>query len=398
MPISFAVLVAAAAVSQPPQQPAPQIVVTGKSIASARAALDRCIAAGCKPIQEVAATIALAEAQYLEGDFGAARRTAKSGLKRNRQFASSIPIELSNLTRVSARMAAHLGLADEMRHESINNVAMLRKHVGPANRNALFARAEMGDSFLQSGRPIAAREIYADMARDAAGLGVYDMEGLALLRLAALDLQLARSARGEAGRAAQSIGYLRASTRPEHAVYAQAATVLDAVMLARDGEDSKLENAIARLRATPGPELIYAPPIKLAGAPDLAAGNDGVALSQGDPRKEAPRFGVADNWFDMGFHVAADGRVSDIQVLRSGKRFDGRWYAPVARSVAGRRYTASSSDPTAAGAYRVERYTLTYPLATGSGTHLVQRGLTPMISRIDLTADSGAGGRATTGA
>lgn len=387
MSIAYAILVtAAAAAPQASLQQAPQIVVTGQSIANARADLDRCIAASCKPAQEVQATIALAEAQYLNGDYDAARLTARAGLKRNRRFASSIPIELSGLVRTSARMAAHLGLTDEMRHEAINNAVMLRKYAGADHRQALIARAEMGDSFVQSGRALAAREIYVDMARDAERMGIRDMEGLALLRLAALDLQIARVQRTRGENAARTIAYLRESRVPEHAVYGQAATVLEAVLRAQDGDETQLDVAIGELRATPSPQLVFAPPIRL-GSAYTASEIDGFVLRQGNGGNFAPYFAEGDNWFDVGFFVNADGRVSDIQILRSGKRFDGRWYPAVQRSLVGRRYTPGESDAAKAGTYRVERFSLTYPLAEGQATRLVTRGLTPLISRTDLTAD-----------
>ncbi|PCD04474.1 hypothetical protein COC42_09505 [Sphingomonas spermidinifaciens] len=384
MSIVLALLLAASPAPQGGLQD--EVIVVGETIQKAERDLAGCIAARCPPAEEVRATLALAEAQYLDGDVQAARATAKAGLKRNRRFASSIPIELSGLVRTSARMAAHLGLTDEMRHETINNAVMLRKHAGADHRQAMIARAEMGDSFVQTGRALAAREIYADMARDAARLGVRDMEGLALLRLAALDLQIARLQRTRGENAARTIDYLRESRVPEHAVYGQAATVLDAVMRAQDGDETRLDAAIDELRATPSPQLIFAPPIRLGGA-FAAAELNGSAPRLGEAGNYAPYFAEADNWFDVGFLINPDGRVSDIQILRSGKRFDGRWYPAVQRSLIGRRYTPSAGHSAKAGTYRVERFSMTFPLAQGRHTRLVTRGLTPLISRTDVTAD-----------
>lgn len=365
---------------------AEDVIVTGQSLENAERDLAACIAANCPPAREVQATIALAEAQFLDGDFSAARLTAKAGLKRNRRFASSIPIELSGLVRTASRMAAHMGLTDEMRHESINNAVMLRKHAGEDHRQAMFARAEMGDSFVQSGRALAAREIYADMARDAARLGVRDMEGLALLRLAALDLQIARLQQARSDNAARTIAYLRGSTVPEHAVYGQAATVLEAVMRAQEGDDSQLDAAIGELSATPSPQLVFAPPIRLGGAYTTAE-LTGSARRLGESGNYTPDFAEADNWFDVGFFVNPDGRVSDIQILRRGDRFNGRWYPAVERSLVGRRYTPTAADADKSSVYRVERFSMTFPLGQGRHTRLVTRGLLPIISRTDLTAD-----------
>ncbi len=97
------------------------IVVTATSVADAQKTLIQCLERNCPPKENINATIALVEAQFIGGDFASARQTAQAGMNRNRPYIAEAPVDFSELRRASARMAAHLGLIEEARHETPAN-------------------------------------------------------------------------------------------------------------------------------------------------------------------------------------------------------------------------------------------------------------------------------------
>jgi hypothetical protein len=56
------------------------IVVTGTSLAQTERNLRECLARRCPPDEDIAATLAHAENQFVAGDYAAARRTTKASL------------------------------------------------------------------------------------------------------------------------------------------------------------------------------------------------------------------------------------------------------------------------------------------------------------------------------
>ena len=89
---------------------------------------------------------------------------------------------------------------------------------------------------------------------------------------------------------------------------------------------------------------------------------------------------VRDMWLDVGFSIMPDGRVSDVQVLRSkGKQ---GWAKPLLASVAGRRYTPPGDG---AAIYRTERYTYTAGLEQGTASHQNQHQPTARVEYFDLS-------------
>ena len=88
---------------------------------------------------------------------------------------------------------------------------------------------------------------------------------------------------------------------------------------------------------------------------------------------------VRDMWVDVGFNITSEGKVSDVQILRS--RGNLSWTKSLLASIAGRRYTA----PTDGSVYRAERYTYTSGLEAGTGRHALQHSPLARVEYIDLT-------------
>ena len=106
--ILFALAIAAgSAPAEVPQHPT--IIVTGQRIRDAEAALRDCLARHCAPDKDIDATLALAEAQILDGDYRDARTTLLHSLGRNKDEAKRYPVPVSDLYRANAKVAANLG-------------------------------------------------------------------------------------------------------------------------------------------------------------------------------------------------------------------------------------------------------------------------------------------------
>src|SRR4051812_26712954 len=73
------------------------ILVIGRQIADLQAALQACLAKQCPPDEDIAASLALAESQLLDGKYPDARKTLLGALKRNRRQADAYPVPVSDL-------------------------------------------------------------------------------------------------------------------------------------------------------------------------------------------------------------------------------------------------------------------------------------------------------------
>ncbi len=95
-------------------QPAPHgqgepIIVTGERIGDLRRRLEECLARRCPTNEDVDATMALAEALFMEGEYEDARRAIRSSIGRNRRHAAAYPEPVSDLYRGRARLSRHMG-------------------------------------------------------------------------------------------------------------------------------------------------------------------------------------------------------------------------------------------------------------------------------------------------
>jgi hypothetical protein len=129
--------------------------------------------------------------------------------------------------------------------------------------------------------------------------------------------------------------------------------------------------------------LLFAPKVEMAAR--LAEGDD-AGGDVGSTTRLMATDNFDDRWADVGFWVTPEGRVSDVEVLRSRGILD--WTKPLLRSIAGRLYSPTEKG---AGTYRVERYSLTSRWMYVTGTRMRQRAPNPRIEMVDLTADQPAG-------
>jgi hypothetical protein len=388
--IASFILFAAAAAATPVQAPAPPaaepgtIVVTGRRVPDYRAALAACLARNCPPNEDIDATMALAEALFMTGQYRDARTTIRASLGRNHDEARNYPEPVSDLYRANARVARHLGFDTDAQISTSNILRALRTGLPVEDYRHFSARLEIAQSLVAFRQYRTARRALAELAERARAAGRADVAAIAGLR--SLWVEYIEFPNGSAIRDLTALTRL---TGPDQRISAIGARMLLVRIYGERGETARVDALLAELRQT-NPQrrqLLFAPLYQ------LAVNEDGDATLGGLPAEGrsmdstlARRAGNFDDmWIDVAFWVQPDGRVNDLQIVR--KRGNPDWADPLLRSIRGRRYAAiPGNEPT----YRLERYTYTSGYELRTGSHIVQRSPRARVEYFDLTANEPA--------
>ena len=382
----LALACAASAAAQQPAATNPDIVVTGRSLADTAAALAACIARDCPPDQDIAATLAHAENQFVAGEYRDARVTLTASIRRNGREGSGFPVEVSGLYRANARVAAHLGEARAFQLSILDMRDALRAGLPDSDPRVLAARIEVADSRVRLGYD--SRSRYAEIARDADALGAHRVAAFARIRIAAGDLAIDRNARDPANvrTARRDLEAISAGGDRVGADMALLAEVLLARFEREEGSNARTDRLIARFAATSGarrPLMLSGDPVRLPEDGRIDDETSGNTLNRVQMRS------VGRQWMDVGFWIDGTGRVSDYEILRS--EGTGDWADAVELSVKSRTYAPPARDPggAAPGFYIVERYTLTadWVETNCTGSRMRCRSPQARIERLDLTPE-----------
>lgn len=394
MPLSNHLLRAAAAAALLVAGPvlAEDIVVTGKPLKDTAADLEECIKRGCPPNEDMAATLAHAENQFVAGDYHGSRKTLRESLGRNRKHGKAYPVELSSVLRANGRVAEHLGEAKSFQISTLDMRDTLKSGLGADDFRTLAAQIEVGDSRAKLGFPLEADQIYRDVEKRALELKHYRVATFARLRQAMLaqnrfeDDPSARNRAVLDERLAQMID----SPLPNSDDFVLVAKVLRARKDRKAGSNASTDELIKSFAQKGGaarPVLLFAEPLSKI---DPWAGQLPVAGGMSNGRNT---YSTKSNgqWVDLGFWIGQDGHVSDVEVLRSSGGVN--WAKPVMGNIAKRVYAPLRQDgDAAAGFYMVERYTLVARVTDQvTGTHVRVREQRPRIEMIELTAENNEG-------
>jgi hypothetical protein len=379
---------AALAAQTPPPQPTQTIVVTGTRLQDYRDRLAACLARNCPPDEDIDATLALAEAHLVNGDYRDARRALRSSLSRNRQHVRAYPEPLSDLNRANARVARHLGLDRDAEYSTWEILRALRAGLPTEDHRHFTARLEISQSLAQFGYRYhdSQRQLrrLIDLARAA---GRDDVVAMAELRILWLDyLQSAYRSPPSA-----ALLEMARSPDPRRSVGARMQLVR---IYHRRGDRRSAEAVMAELgRSGQRRQLLHSPPYQLAqqesGAPMGAVNR--VAAPALQPAG-APTRGISltsnlvdqltdnfeDKWVEVGFWVSPEGNVEGLEVLRH--RNGAGWARPLIESIRGRRYAAADGRT-----YRLERYTYTSAYREGIGTRIARRSPQARVVFLDLS-------------
>jgi hypothetical protein len=357
------------------------VVVTGVRIQDFRDRLAACLARNCPPNEDADATLALAEALFLNGDYAEGRSFVRASIGRNRNRARDYPEPVSDLYRANARLARNIGYDREARTSTFEILNALQAGIPQEDHRHFTARFEIAEMQMSSGNYTGARRELNRLIGHARAAGREDVAVLAELRGAWYELIAAPAsdARG------QLIRWSRDSS-PANRMRAVGSRILLARVYRNEGDTARSDALLAELgsvaRAGAHRRLIHAPRYALY-QQDV---NRGVIDMD---RDEIYRFSnvrnritenYEDKWIDVGFWINPDGRVSGLELLRSGANPD--WAEPLLRSIRGRIYNEGQEQT-----FRLERYTLTAGFESTTGTHIQRRSPNARVEYLDLTAN-----------
>ena len=425
-----ALLSSATVSAVPPQQ---SIVVIGRAIQEKQVSLAACLARKCRPNEDIDATLALAEAQLLAGKYRDARYTLLRALSRNKREAAAYPIPVSELYRANGRVAASLGYDEDYYRSTWGIYNTLKKGL-PASKDLQYsALMEVAEMMATTRGHDRARTYYQSISRKAREDGRGDIAALAELRM--ILRHYPAYAREKA------IRKIADATDPATRAAQLEARLALARLAYEEGDNAKGDAIVHGFAGfnIKRPILVYAPKWEIergvtntdssptmsdrrtvmtwdgstpagreesigngsslggGGARLLSLGGGGAAQKNASPIGQLPTgpksfatyrmpLNVEDMWIDVSFRITADGRVSDVQILRS--RGETGWSKPLLNSIAGRRYTPA--DPASVTSNRAERYTYTSGLESGAGTRKAQHSPNARVEYLDLSDISAA--------
>jgi hypothetical protein len=380
-----AVLLQAAALAATPAEARKDdktIVVVGQRLTSTERALAECIARNCPPKEEIDASLAHAENQFLAGDYVASRRTLLKARRRNQKYAKDLPVDVADLIRANGRLASLNGQSNSARINSIDSLDVLKSGLGNSDPRVLMQRLLVGDNFAKEIRIYAAVEVYGKVAKQAADAGLKEVEGSALLRTAVLYAALASVNPRYDYQARKAIRRIQDTTDAELAPFREAVVTLErrvkAGNKAHDVEKTELAKTPSAER-TDEAVLVYAPPIKLS---ERSTSGSSVVVMTGDSEPQ---------WIDVAFMVRPDGTVQDIDVVRQSDNVRGQWIKAVEAALSKRLYRPLAMASDKPGLRRIERYSLIYDVVSAKASNIRVRSNVPRIEANDLTVDKPSG-------
>jgi hypothetical protein len=397
MQIMLAILAAAAAQTGNAQP----ITVIGQRLPDLQARLKECIARNCPTDEDIDASLAVAEAQIIDGDYRGARRTLLSSLGRNKHEAKAYPIPVSDLYRANGRVAAHLGYDQDYYRSTWGIYRTLKEGLPDEKYRQYSALMEIAEMMGRTRGHERARLYYERIADSARRDGRSDIAALAELRRVLRHFP--PYLREEAVRK------ILARTDPTLKAPVLEGKLAIARMAYEAKDEAKGDAVVTELAGLNirKPILVYAPPYDLGGGESdnndralindssrtavVTGGPDGEGSAGGGGRSITPgtissntrrmALNVEDMWVDVGFTISRTGRVENLKVLRS--RGGQSWARPLLKSIAGRRYTPAIAGSPAS--YRKERYTFTSGLEHGAGTKAKTHSPNARVEYLDLS-------------
>ncbi|MBL8656632.1 MAG: hypothetical protein JNJ92_04635 [Altererythrobacter sp.] len=369
-------LQSAAAEPQPPASGAVQdeILVIARRNA---AALDRCLTAGCPPIDDIKASIAVAEHSFYNGDYRGARSVLARSIARNKGYAKEMPGAVAALYEASSNVNIHFGDRRAYRSDIANRVEIMRDSAPGDTMQQIAASALLGDMWLATGASEQAARAYKATAAQAVASGVPRLGAYFDLRRA--NVHLASGHFAEADQVLRTV---------ERGAFASDPGVREAIAgfrirlasVRKDG--AGLERAMADLAALQP----RATPVLVSYKPIASSAQQGVEAASRDWDTPVGNVPIGSNryaWVDIGFEIGSDGRTRDAQVLRG--RMNAERTTAITRHIASRRYSPFTPETGATGTYRVERYSLRSPRGVPPNSNVVQRVGAQQLEMMDIT-------------
>jgi hypothetical protein len=362
-----------------------EIVVTARSLKDTESDLKACLARKCPPDQDIKASLAHAENQFVEGNYRDARSTLANALGRNRKHKGEYPIEVSDLLRANGNVAAHLGEANIYRISVLDMRDTLKGALKSNDYRVFGAEIEVADSRMKLGYLDEASDKYLEIEKRALSAGLPQVAAIARLRDLSLRVQRAETEK-TAFRKKEALDgidiFLKAPTGGTEE-FKIAAEILRSRLDRASGNTETADKLIARYASMGGtnrPVLLYSSPIKMNEAQAARAMAGGSDLNRIGTQV------VENRWVDVGFWIGVDGKVDEPEILRN--KGDTDWADVVLKAIKTRIYAPlkMEGDGASLGVYAIERYSLTAQYENDvTGTRIRQRSPVARIERTDLT-------------
>ncbi|MCU6453636.1 hypothetical protein LPN01_06065 [Sphingomonas sp. A2-49] len=347
------------------------IVIVGRSIDGARSSLAACIARACPPDQEIKAAIILAAREFLAGDYVEARRTLLASRGRNAKFAKNYPLQVSDLHRALNRLSVLDGRLESARLSAFDATDALKSGLPADDPQILLQRLDTARQLVRESRIVAAAEIFNDVAAKARKSGRYDVEAQALFRAASVYAALGSVNPDYRPTARRWMTRIEQRAEPEFAEYRDGLILLEAEIAALKAKPANGGRDVRPLPAMAGAVLVHEPVVDFG---TISGGRGPQSGGNTDPE-----------WADVGFWVRPDGSVGDLHVLEQSKSRPGSWLAAKTKAVADRRYAPLKGVADPRGLYRVERYSMVYPLIPSTESRIPGRSTQGTLDMMDIT-------------
>ena len=355
------------------------VLVTGIRIREYRDRLRACLARGCPPNEDADATLALAEALMLRGEYRDARIAVAGSLDRNRRHRRAFPEPVADLYRADARLSRHIGYPDRALRSTHEILNTLQAGIPGEDHRHLTARYELAELLMLMGRGRQADRVLDNQIEAARAAGREDVATLARLRrLWYRHIDDPRSG------ARQQLERLAALSDPARRMETVGAKMLLQRIYRADGDARRADALLAEVGRLGGHSgarrLLYAPRYSLM---EQEVTGDGEtteieeAVRASNVLNRLPR-NLEGMWIDVGFWVMPDGKVSGVEIVRRGAAPG--WADSLVQSI-GRREYSTADEAT----YRLERYSLTADYEMATGTRLLQRSPRARVEYLDLT-------------
>lgn len=366
----LASLAAATASDQPAGETQP-IVVTGERLSDLRARLEACLRRNCPPNEDIDATLALAEGEFLNGDYERAERWIRESIGRNQRHRRAYAEPVSDLYRSQGRVQSHQGRDQLAAQSTYEILRTLRAGIPAEDHRHFTARFEIVQMELRAGNRNGALRELRELIAQAEAAGRSDVVRRARMR----ELQLAYTL-APYGTNERRLVQLAHSVNPEERFEAVSARLFLAREYRDKGQIARADEMLAGIPRGDGDTraLRYAPPIRLTATLTDNGPNPGIL-----PGMDRDNFENA--WIDVAHWIGPDGRVESVEIVRQGA--NASWAEPVLASIRGRQYEPSNDS---APSYRLERYTYTATRGTRTGSRLMARTGTARVEYLDLTA------------
>jgi tetratricopeptide (TPR) repeat protein len=353
----------------------PDVVITGNRL---RDALDKCLARGCPPEDEVDAAMKAGMESFSAGRYEEAKAILRSAISRNKKYAARMPGPISDLYSTYADVTEHEGDEQAFRYATRESVAVVRDALGRDHAQALSVSGRLGDMWAKLGDPANADRVYRAVAGEAERAGKTDIAAGLTFRRAWLALSIQDLAR------ARSLLEQLERSYGKDARFARVLPVLRARIAIAKGDERGTDELIAALRGAGGtePVMLHEPRY-----PEFSHAGPLVASEDGSDTMSARINAAFDSpdikWADIGYWVRPDGRPGEVEILRPAK--GAQWARPLVKHVEARRFLPVKADASGVGTYRVERFTLRPSYGAPIGSLVTRRTGAPRLHVIDLT-------------